>query len=95
MKKFLSLIVTLFIAFTVAGCFNHHHHKKNKSIKSKERPVFIQPQTPVVPEVKAPVVIAPIEKQPESEPIKEMPNQDLVEPGERVPEKKEKEGWFW
>jgi cell division protein FtsN len=97
MKKFITLIVALFIAFTVAGCLNHHHHKKDKSVKSKARPtLYVQPQSKALPIDKAPQIIVQAEKPVAPEPSNEAPSVEVIVPGERTPEKKESEGWwFW
>lgn len=97
MKIFTAIILGLFVAFTVTGCFNHHHHKKNKSVKSRQT-LYVTPQANPTekPVVHAPVIISKPEKHAEPEPVKVPAKDESVSPGERTPEKKENEGWwFW
>ena len=101
MKIFSLIIAALFLAFTVTGCLNHRHHKKNRSVQSKPT-LYVKPQAtpeakPVLP---VPGIIAQKEKQPAQEPIKVVPVEPInvpVGPSKDIePEKKESEGWwFW
>ena len=93
MKIFTAIILGLFLAFTVTGCFSHHHHKKNKSVKSKPTLYVKPPATPESkPDLHLPGIIAKKEKPQEEEQV----NVPVGPSKDTTPEKKENEGWwFW